>query len=116
MSKDLVFFFPGKTRETERKLLEETLEGRPEEVPGAGACPCVGEMKVSVLEEQLLTQLSLQCVHVEWPGGGGGWNSDQNPPNAGTFLPHPAVLVEPLQARWVGFSLKDLTEPLSEPE
>lgn len=89
MSKDLVFFFPRKTRETERKLLEEPLEGRPGEVPGAGACPCVGEMKVSVLEEQLLTQLSLQCVHVEWPGGGGGVEF-RSEPSKRWHLPSPS--------------------------
>lgn len=115
MSKDLVFFFPRKTRETERKLLEEPLEGRPGEVPGAGACPCVGEMKVSVLEEQLLTQLSLQCVHVEWPGGGGGGIQIRTLQTLAPSFPILQSWLSPYR-RWVGFSLKDLTEPLSEPE
>lgn len=58
----------------ERKLLEETLEGRSWEVHEAGGrqgCPGGGEMKVSALEAQLLTQLSVQFVHVEWQSGKG---------------------------------------------
>lgn len=70
----LFFFFPekNKTRETEKKVLEETLDGRSQEVHGAGGrqgCPGVGEMKVSEPEVQLLTQRSVQFVHVEWQSG-----------------------------------------------
>ena len=67
MSKDLLFFFLRKTRETERELREETLEGRPWEVRGAGGrkgCP-------GVLEVPVLTPLSALVKHVGWQSGEG---------------------------------------------